>query len=119
MATQDKSLQRRVMSHTGCAVIFASVNGIHLETPSEHQKRIALEAERAQRRARQGEVGADVEKKEGDKERMGVFRRKKAKGPNPLSMKKKKKVAEIGGSNMAGSEDTKKKKRRRKRKSDS
>ncbi len=38
MATQDKVLHRRCMSVPGGAVLFASINGVHLETPSALQK---------------------------------------------------------------------------------
>lgn len=38
MATQDKGLQRACMGVPGGAVLFASVNGVHLETPSALQK---------------------------------------------------------------------------------
>lgn len=38
IATQDRSLQRKAMAVPGGAVVFASVNGVHLETPSDLQK---------------------------------------------------------------------------------
>ena len=38
MATQDKGLQRQCMAVSGGAVLFASINGVHLEVPSEMQK---------------------------------------------------------------------------------
>lgn len=38
VATQDKALQRRCMAVPGGAVLFASVNGVHLEQPSALQK---------------------------------------------------------------------------------
>lgn len=38
VATQDKALQRKCMAVPGGAVLFASVNGVHMEQPSELQK---------------------------------------------------------------------------------
>lgn len=39
VATQDKSMQRQCMAVPGGAVIFASVNGVHLEAPSALQQK--------------------------------------------------------------------------------
>jgi hypothetical protein len=38
VATQDKGLQQQCMAVSGGAVLFASINGVHLEVPSEMQK---------------------------------------------------------------------------------
>ena len=39
VATQDRGLQRSVMRVPGGACVFASVNGVHLETPSAMQQK--------------------------------------------------------------------------------
>jgi U3 small nucleolar RNA-associated protein 23 len=39
IATQDRGLQRSVMRVPGGACVFASVNGVHLETPSALQQK--------------------------------------------------------------------------------
>jgi hypothetical protein len=44
VATQDKALQRRCMALPGGAVLFATVNGVQLEAPSELQKRRMAQA---------------------------------------------------------------------------
>ncbi len=38
VATQDRGLRARLMRVPGSAAVFASVNGLHLEAPSEAQK---------------------------------------------------------------------------------
>ena len=45
IATQDRALRGRLMAQPGCAAVFASVNGLHLEAPSVAQKAEARAAE--------------------------------------------------------------------------
>ena len=129
VATQDKSLQRRINELPGGAVIFASVNGIHLEQPSAAQK------EHVQRADREALMPGAVERhsaalKELDGEERsergtggrGIFRRNIAKGPNPLSRKPKKTRTDAGpaaggeaGGGGGSGDDSKGEKRRRQR----
>ena len=108
IASQDRTLQRKVMSMPGGAVMFATVNGVSLETPSETQKKHAqFKGEAKERRSilplkRKAEEGSgDDDEESGERRRSegekSAFRRQKAKGPNPLSIKKKKKAAPSGG----------------------
>ena len=105
VATQDRHLQRKIQSMPGGAVLFASVNGLHLETPSEAQKkhlqakektlskrdgRVKLPKAAGGSDAEEGGGGEDADEEEWQRER-AIFRRQKAKGPNPLSIKKKSK----------------------------
>lgn len=125
LATQDRPLQRKVMAMPGGAVAFVSVNGLHLETPSEAQKSHAKKADdarmapgRVERRSsalRELTEGAD--KEEGVAEGQ-VFKRKKAKGPNPLAAKpKQRKTPAVAPAPppAAGGEVSGKPKRQRKR----
>jgi U3 small nucleolar RNA-associated protein 23 len=111
IATQDRALQRQVINLPGGAVLFTSVNGIHIETPSEAQKRhvqakevtgvgfLPLSTKKKVRKDgsdgfEDEEGSSSGEEKEAQRQRPptgGKFRRNIAKGPNPLSMQKKKK----------------------------
>ena len=138
IATQDRSLQRQVTNMPGGAVLFTSVNGIHIENPSEAQKRHVqakevtgvgfLPPKSVKKVKKDGSGGSDDEDESssGDeaKERRpltgGKFRRNMAKGPNPLSMQKKKKktIEKEGGPKQAageGGEQPKAKRQRRRR----
>lgn len=116
IATQDRALQRQVINLPGGAVLYTSVNGIHIENPSEAQKRHVQAKEITGVRflplltktkvKKDGSDGSGDEEgsssgEEEEKRRPltgGKFRRNIAKGPNPLSMqkKKKKKVDAVG-----------------------
>lgn len=45
IASQDRTLRAALMRQPGCAAVFASVNGLHLEAPSEAQKAEARSTE--------------------------------------------------------------------------
>ena len=131
VATQDRTLQRSISNVPGGAVLFATVNGIQMEMPSEKQKRQMMKSAEArqvqmgemERRMMDGGGGASAGSG-GHGSGGGMFRRKKARGgPNPLSVMKKKKVdggaggggGASGGASGGAGED--KVKRRRQRKS--
>lgn len=97
IATQDKSLKYKVQSEPGGAIIFVSVNGLHLEAPSEAQKKQVSRSIDVQQLPRPEEL--KVPRPESVEEirqtvrdvasQRNIFKRRRAKGPNPLSMKKK------------------------------
>jgi U3 small nucleolar RNA-associated protein 23 len=113
IATQDRSLQRQVVNMPGGAVLFTSVNGIHIENPSEAQKRhvqakevrgVGVLPPQIKKRARKDGSGEEDGSSGGEEEEQrrpltgGKFRRNIARGPNPLSMqKKKKKIVDSSG----------------------
>ena len=109
--TQDRSLQRQVINLPGGAVLFTSVNGIHIENPSEAQKRhvqakevtgVGLLPQQVKKKVHKdgsggSEDGSGSSSEDEDEKQQrpltgGKFRRNKAKGPNPLSIQKRKKV---------------------------
>ena len=109
IATQDRALQRQIVNMPGGAVLFTSVNGVHIENPSEAQKRhvqakevtgVGIMLPAHKKRVKKdgsegsGEEGDSSSEDEGQQWRPmlgGKFRRNVAKGPNPLSIQKKKK----------------------------
>ena len=107
VATQDRGLQRRAKNLPGGAVIFASVNGVHLDSPSDAQRQHEMKQEEAQqlpgqveRRSKQFNdlLEEDDEPQAKPHAPSGIFRRNRAKGPNPLSIKKKRRTSEAGPS---------------------
>jgi U3 small nucleolar RNA-associated protein 23 len=95
IATQDKALQAQVACRTGVPLVFASVNGLHLADPPE-QAKAAIAATQAADQvlpAHERTTGAlkDLEELKPKDESWKKFKRKKTKGPNPLSVKKKQK----------------------------
>ena len=96
MATQDKALQRQCMAVPGGAVLFASVNGLHLEQPSALQRQAVAAKEQQQLVPSQAErrsvALAGAEGEAGQPRDRPLFRRHKAKGPNPLAVRKKQKL---------------------------
>jgi len=113
IATQDRVLRRNIMRLPAGASIFASVNGLQLETPGqmvkkkeeENNKRIAspldrvlVEQAREQEHPGSGGGGSGGGGSGGGGDASLVrFKRRKAKGPNPLSMKKKRSGSGDGG----------------------
>ena len=126
VATQDRALQRNVSNVPGGAVLFATVNGIQMEMPSEKQKRQMMESAEA-RQVQMGEMerrmmdgGSAGSGGHGGGGSGGLFRRKRAKGPNPLSRRKKKAGGGGGGRHQgraegAGEDKVKRKRQRRSR----
>ncbi|GFR45711.1 hypothetical protein Agub_g7120 [Astrephomene gubernaculifera] len=133
VATQDAALRQELGKIPGCPLVFATVNGVHLETPSEVTKQKAKEAEAATRsiapheaaaqpllapeqlaelrrelllhRQKRQQQGAGGEGAVGVPATSARFRRNKAKGPNPLAVKKrnlKKEAAAAAAAAAAG-----------------
>jgi U3 small nucleolar RNA-associated protein 23 len=95
IATQDKALQAQLARRTGVPLVFASVNGLHLADPPE-QAKAAIAATQAADQvlpAHERTTGAlkDLEEIKPKDDSWKKFKRKKTKGPNPLSVKKKQK----------------------------
>ncbi len=121
VATQDRTLQRKVSNSPGGAVLFATVNGIQMEMPSERQKKQMMK-KAEERQLHMGEMerrllddgGRGGHGGHGPRE--GDVRRKKAKGPNPLSIKRRKPDggAENRPVGQKGDEATAKRRRQRK-----
>lgn len=91
IATQDRNLQNKIIRQPAGAVLFATVNGIQMEMPSEKQKSHVIQ--QVQKKMMPGEVERQSNMVESENDqRPGMRYRgvKKAKGPNPLSMKRKK-----------------------------
>ena len=101
IATQDKTLRERLGSIPGTPILFVTVHGLHVETPSEMARAAAREEEEESRslpsHERRSEVLKDLEQIRPKLLTSVRFRRNKAKGPNPLAMKKKIKKVEGGG----------------------
>jgi len=127
VATQDRALQRNVSNVPGGAVLFATVNGIQMEMPSEKQKQQMMKSVEA-RQVQMGEMerrmmdsgSAGSAGSGGHGGGGGLFRRKRAKGPNPLSIRKKKAGGEGSGRHQgraegAGEDKVKRKRQRRSR----
>ena len=117
IASQDRALQNKIMSLPGGAVMFATVNGVQLEMPSDRQKLHVLKTGQEKMKPgvleRQGNL---IARTDGSDKSGSKFRHKKTKGPNPLSIKRKKaKPEEQQQMQASASED--KSKRRRVRKS--
>ncbi|KDD72230.1 hypothetical protein H632_c3663p0, partial [Helicosporidium sp. ATCC 50920] len=110
VATQDRELQEKISHSSGGAVIFISVNGLHLLGPSEKdQHKAATKAERALHAPDQErKLLKEARKAEGRQRTSAVFRVQAVKAPNPLSVKKKLPKEPAG-------EDKAKRPRRRKR----
>lgn len=92
IATQDRNLQNKITRQPAGAVLFATVNGIQMEMPSEKQKSHVVQ--QVQKKMMPGDierqsnmVASEHDQRSSSMRYRGV---KKAKGPNPLSMKPKK-----------------------------
>mmetsp|Transcript_8856 Transcript_8856/g.18923 ORF Transcript_8856/g.18923 Transcript_8856/m.18923 type:complete len:269 (+) Transcript_8856:108-914(+) len=93
VATQDRAVRELLNQVPGTPVLFATVNGIHLETPSEMAKMVVKEVEEAGQalpaHERRSEALKDLEALRPVLRTNVRYRRNKAKGPNPLACKKK------------------------------
>lgn len=113
VATQDQALRQELGKVPGCPIVFATVNGVHLETPSELTRQLIQQVEEQQqtlqRHERRSEALKGLEELRVKPTTSVRFRRVKAKGPNPLASKKKiakKKKQQPGGSgNGSGSKE--------------
>lgn len=101
IATQDRTLQQKISNKPGGAVLFATVNGIQMDMPSEKQKSHVMKS--VEQRMMPGilEKRTNMVGDDNSNSRNMSHRRKRGpKGPNPLSMKPKQKkeaVPEIAG----------------------
>lgn len=116
VASQDRALQNKIMSLPGGAVMFATVNGVQLEMPSDRQKLHVLKTGQEKMKPgvleRQGNL---IARTDGSDRSGSKFRHKKTKGPNPLSIKRKKtKPGEQEHVQVSASEDQSKRRRVRK-----
>jgi hypothetical protein len=110
------------METPGGATVFASVNGIHIEQPSEAQRKVVHKRESAVQLP--GEVETkilqgveDDSEDEAKRRERSIFKRKKTKGPNPLSIKKKT-IKKETSSGVGTDEKGREKKKRQRRRSD-
>jgi U3 small nucleolar RNA-associated protein 23 len=106
VATQDKALQAALARVPGAPVVFASVNGIHLSEPSETARALVAGGAAAAQALPLHELATealhDLHELRPRDEGYKKFRRKHAKGPNPLAVKAKKKRPAPGGSSKEG-----------------
>ncbi|GLC37585.1 hypothetical protein PLESTB_001670800 [Pleodorina starrii] len=77
VATQDAALRKELGQIPGCPLVFATVNGIHLETPSEVTRQKAKEAEAATRSLSKHERAAEPLLRE---ERLAALRKEMQRG---------------------------------------
>ncbi|PNH07775.1 hypothetical protein TSOC_005749 [Tetrabaena socialis] len=92
---QEENLARR-RGVPGCPLVFATVNGVHLATPSLVSKQRANEDEAATQRLPEHERAAEPLLRQGELEALRGkpstsvrFRKNRAKGPNPLAVKRR------------------------------
>jgi len=115
VATQDAELRKRLSKIPGVPCIFVHANGLTLEEASAEQESIAKKVEESYRTigAAETKILDGVSKRQ---ERT-KFRKRKAKGPNPLAVKKpsKKNAAEKKPAASGGGEPTAGRKRKRPR----
>lgn len=114
IATQDKRLREVLSGIAGVPCMFLTYNGLYVETPSEASKKAAQKAQDAASGVSEWELSTDAMKNLkalSKKHSPSIFRKRKAKGPNPLSClkKKPKQSTEI-------TKDTSEKPKRRRRK---
>ena len=104
VATQDRALRAALGEAPAGAAIFLTASGAQFEPPTEAQRRFSAAAGAADRGALPGERApaagcggealeevARAARRAWAKDTAVAFRRNRAKGPNPLSVKKKKK----------------------------
>jgi U3 small nucleolar RNA-associated protein 23 len=133
VGTQDSKLRARLAKVPGGASLFVSVNGIHLEQPSQLHQQTADQAEASVQHVPKAELKSDAlqelseiaAQRRKQEANLSIFRKSKAKGPNPLAVRKKTKVKQqtkgtkTGGSTSEQGNDgtgTAQHKRTRKRK---
>ncbi|KAJ8960741.1 hypothetical protein NQ318_020034 [Aromia moschata] len=90
VATQDRDLQEKLRCKPGVPLLYLHAKTPVLEQPSEASVRAAKESLAGLRRS-EIEALEELKAKNGLAKEEEVKRRKKRKGPNPLSCKKKKK----------------------------
>lgn len=98
VGTQDKQLRKDISKIPAGASMFVSVNGLHLEQPSDKQEQLINQAAEDQQGLQRQDLKSQVLKEVVDARRhakpdinTSIYRHNKAKGPNPMAAKKKKK----------------------------
>ncbi|KAL3159300.1 hypothetical protein ABBQ32_011256 [Trebouxia sp. C0010 RCD-2024] len=125
VGTQDKQLRTAIGKVPAGASMFISVNGLHLEQPSIRQEKVVHQAAEQQQGLQPSDLKAKVLKDVVDAKRhaqpdinTSIYRHNKAKGPNPMALKKKKrKVQQPTVAQDAEAPEPKQKKARKRRKS--
>lgn len=131
VATQDRALRAALGETPAGAAIFLTATGAQFEPPTEAQKRAcaamgaadrgALPGERAPIKGCDGEALEEVARaarRAWARDTAVAFRRNRAKGPNPLSMKKKKKKAEVAKKEEVAQEKPEEKEKKKEGKKD-
>ncbi|XP_028398336.1 rRNA-processing protein UTP23 homolog [Dendronephthya gigantea] len=90
VATQDKHLRNRFRKIPGVPLLYINYNCIVMEKPSFACTKKATEVERARTEPTEHERGILERLKTNDEPEIKKRKRKRAKGPNPLSCKRKK-----------------------------
>jgi len=129
VATQDRALRAALGQTPAGAAIFLTASGAQFEPPTEAQKRASAAMGAADRGALPGERAPMVRGCDGEaleevaraarrawaKDTGVAFRRNRAKGPNPLSVKKKK-IAKKAEPQQQQQQQKKKKKKKKEKK---
>eukprot|EP00879_Flechtneria_rotunda_P023854 GHRR01025263.1.p1 GENE.GHRR01025263.1~~GHRR01025263.1.p1 ORF type:complete len:239 (+),score=112.09 GHRR01025263.1:609-1325(+) len=93
IATQDQALQTELGTQQAVPMLFASVNGLHLAEPAEQAKAAIaaghMAAQTLQQHELKSEALQDLSELRPKDDSWKKFKRKKVKGPNPLSIRKK------------------------------
>ncbi|VDM99417.1 unnamed protein product [Thelazia callipaeda] len=111
-ATQDYELTKALKQIPGAPILFIKFNGIMIDRPSEITMQ---EVEKPKDELKQVK---ELKKAVFGEEKRLIRKRKRAKGPNPLSVKKKKKKIDGVNSGIGGTShqsDVKKRRRRKKK----
>ncbi|XP_014675395.1 PREDICTED: rRNA-processing protein UTP23 homolog [Priapulus caudatus] len=95
IATQDRTLTEHAASLPGTPLLFIYMNTVVLDKPSKHCHQVADELARGSVAPAEEQKGTILQLKRSaglEEPQSKLIRRKKIKGPNPLSCKKSKKV---------------------------
>eukprot|EP00210_Caulerpa_lentillifera_P001596 g1534.t1 len=112
IATQDRMLREALNQIPGVPCLFLTYNGVFVETPSEISKKAIWKAQTLSLDLAEWERSTDALKdleKLSKEHRASKFRRKRAKGPNPLSCLPKR----ISRSSLNDAKPSEKRKRQR------
>lgn len=112
IATQDRMLREALNQIPAVPCLFLTYNGLFVETPSEASKKAVRNAQTKNLDIADWEFSTDALKDLGElskQQRASIFRRKRAKGPNPLSCLPKK----VSDFQSGGSSPVQKHKRQR------
>ncbi|QDZ21792.1 rRNA-processing protein Utp23 [Chloropicon primus] len=94
VATQDKDLQKYLSKSSVVPIIFKTVNGVSLQKPGSNLQNFVNRASEAKMGIQDYERGTRVMRElaggeEAQQDQLVRKKKKKAKGPNPLSVRKK------------------------------